>query len=244
MKKVLAIALAMAMLSIMAVSGTLSYFTSTDGQANIMAVGNVQIEQLEMRRNGNSYEAFAPTKLYPYTGNGTPVDGWLKTEENAVDKIVTIKNTGSEDAFIRTLFAFEAVMDSQGNPTDPVGTTILVNYNTNTAVGEWKKLDVNPIEITKTVNGVEVTTSYYVYSFTYTNALAANASYASDPSLKQIALNGAAGNNFSGGSYDILVLSQAVQAQGFGDNVAAAFTAAFPITAEKLVEWFASIPTP
>ena len=242
MKKVLAIALVMAMLSIMAVSGTLSYFTSSDGKVNTMAVGNVQITQMEFQRDDEGrFVAFTATKLYPYTGDSTLVnDDWYDTAKNAVDKIVTIKNTGSEDAFIRTLFAFEAVMDSQGNPTDPVGTTILVNYNTNTDVGEWKKLDVDPISITKN----EVTTYYYVYSFTYANALAANSRVASDPSLKQIALNGAAGNNFSGGSYDILVLSQAVQAQGFGDNVAAAFTAAFPITAEKLVEWFASIPTP
>lgn len=229
MKKTLAILLAMALLCIMAVGTTLTYFTDHAGQANIMTVGEVKIEQIEQQRDGDAYKAFDPnsTKLYPYTGKGDKVGGWLKTTENAVDKIVTVKNTGSEDAFIRTLIAFEAVESN-----DPVVSgAILVNYNQADGVGIWKSEG-------SFTNNSGVT--YFVYSFTYKEALAGGTNSVSDPSLKQIALSGDAGNSFSGGSYDILVLSQAVQFQGFAD-ADAAFEAAFPITEVELAEWFQAL---
>lgn len=238
MKKILVFILAVALLCSIAVGTTLTYFTDTDFDANTMTVGEVKIEQLEQQRDGDAYVPFdaTNTKLYPYTGKGDMVGGWLKTAENAVDKIVSVKNTGSETAYIRTLFAFEAV-----NGNDPVAAKILhVNYNSE--VGVWEKLAVNPITITKTVNGAEVTTQYYVYSFTYTNALAGGVT--SEASLKQIALDYQQGNAFSdavGGKYDILVLSQAVQYQGFA-TADAAFTAAFPIDATELVNWFKNLP--
>ena len=228
MKKILAIALVMALLSIATIGGTLSYFTATDSDVNTMEVGNVKIEQLEQQRKDDGLVPFNATKLYPYTGDGTLVDGWLDTQKNAVDKIVSIQNTGSESAFIRTLFAFEAVDGTEPNPV--VSGDILVNYNQDTTVGTWAYAG------SFTKNSV----TYYVYSFTYAKALAAGTDSVSAPRLKQIALNGAAGNSFSGGSYNILVLSQAVQSTGFG-TAAEAFTAAFEINNTKLTEWFANV---
>lgn len=219
MKKTLAILLAMALLCMMAVGTTLTYFTDSEGQANVMTVGKVDIEQKEV---------FPSAQLYPYTGT---IGGELDLSKNALTKTVTVENkTGSETAFIRTLFAFEAA--NIGDPavaTDPIAANILyVNYN-DASVGTWK------LEGNFTLSGV----TYYVYSFTYAKSYAAGTS--TEASLKKIALDGQQGNEFSDGSYEILAVSQAVQAQGFGDDVNAAFTAAFPISEAKLIEWFGSL---
>lgn len=207
MKKTLTIILVIALLCIMAVGTTLTYFTDTDFDKNVMTVGKVEIVQNE--------EFAQNSKLYPYTGTIT-TGGNLDLGNNALTKTVTVTNdTASETAFIRTLFAFEAV---SGN--DPVGSVIHVDYNTavdaeGKAIGTWAK--VSEIQI--------ASTTYYVYSFTYAKSYAAGTT--TEASLERIALDGKEGNGFSNGNYEILVVSQAVQAQGFA-NAADAFAAAFP----------------
>ena len=223
MKKKLAIVLAMALLCIMAVGTTLTYFTdTTEVDTNTMAVGNVKIEQVEVFA--------ADAKLLPYTGE-IKADGKLSTENNAVTKTVSVKNIGSEAAYIRTLFAFEAVAGA-----DPVGTIIHVERSAD-SVGDWAP--VGEIEVD------EVT--YFVYSFTYSAALAAGTDSVTPFSLKAIALDCNQGNEFytnvgTDGKYNILVLSQAVQTAGFtGETaVANAFAAAFPYgdNNEALEDWF------
>lgn len=236
MRKALAIILAMSLLCILSVGGTLTYFTDTDWDANTMVVGKVEIEQHEQYRKGvdesgntiyGDWGAEYTPHLYPYTGSDA-VDSWYDTSKNAIDKIVTVKNTGSESAWIRTLFAFEAV-----NGADPVESGIIhVNYNDsvgedNQPIGKWEK--VTSITRTEGEEENQVTTTYYIYSFTYTKSYEGN-NTTTEASLKQIALDYSQGNEFYeavGESYDILVLSQAVQAAGFVD-AEAAFTAAFP----------------
>ena len=228
MKKTLAIVLAVALLCMVAVGTTLTYFTDTKGDVNTMTVGKVEITQ---------NEDFPSSKLYPYTGTVT-ADSELDTAKNALTKTVTVTNNAdSETAYIRTLFAFEAVNDA-----DPVGDVIHVDYNTevdanDNAYGTWAP--VSAINITK--NGV--TTKYYVYSFTYANSYAAGAT--TEASLEKIALDGDEGNEFSGGSYEILVVSQAVQATGFEtQGAAAALNAAFPINDAELTTWFNAVVNP
>lgn len=222
MKKALAIVLAMALLCIISIGGTLTYFTSTDYDKNTMTVGKVEIEQNETF-NQNS-------PLRPYIGEATLENGLYDVDKNAVTKEVTVKNVGSETAYIRTLFAFEVV-----NGKDPLDSTnTIIHANVNTGAGSWTKVSVNPIVVTK--DGVTVT--YVVYAFTY------NATYGENTitpaSLKQIALDCRQDNAFYdyvGSEYNILVLSQAVQTAGFA-TAEAAFAAAFSITDENLTSWF------
>ena len=54
-KKILAIVLCVAMLAIAIVGGTMAYFTDTDADVNVMALGNVKIVQNETDRNGDAY---------------------------------------------------------------------------------------------------------------------------------------------------------------------------------------------
>lgn len=219
MKKIRALILAMCLLCITAVGTTLTYFTDEDFDANTMIVGEVRIEQNE------EYSANSP--LRPYIGV-VPTSGDYLTASNAVTKTVTVKNTGSEAAYIRTLFAFEAV-----NGQDPIATRVIhVNYNSNSAAGTWERVAAEAIE----VNGVK----YYVYSFTYVSSFEKDA--VTQPSLKQIALDSEQDNSFYGyvgSEYTILVLSQAVQKAGFESQGAeAALNAAFPITSDSLKTWF------
>ena len=237
MKKKLAIVLAMALLCIMAVGTTLTYFTDTTAvDKNTMTVGNVKIEQVEVFA--------ADAKLLPYTGE-IKADGKLSTENNAVTKTVTVKNIGSEAAYIRTLFAFEGVKDQETNKyVNPVEKGIIhVEYNTDkiadteTKVGAWAH--VGSIKVGEV--------DYFVYSFTYSAALAAGTDSVTPDSLKAIALDCNQGNEFytnvgTDGEYNILVLSQAVQTAGFtGETaVANAFAAAFPYgnNNKELEDWF------
>ncbi len=243
MKKILAIVLVMCLLCITAIGTTLSYFTDTDMDKNTMVVGNVKIEQVEQKRdeNGNLVNLVADNnnvtslgKLYPYIGTVTTTDGWFDTAKNAVDKIVTVKNIGSEAAYIRTLFAFEAV--GGADPIDSATKKIHVNYS-DASVGEWKYMGSFEIEND---------TTYFVYSFTYKDIVAGKTNTTTvetAPSLKQIALDCSVGNEFAGqieGSYDILVVSQAVQAIGF-ENAATAFVEAF---GALNAEWFTPPTTP
>ena len=239
MKKALAFILAVALLCIMAVGTTLTYFTDTKGNVNTMTVGEVKITQ---------NEDFTPNAhLYPYIGE-VPTTGDYSLASNAVTKTVTVTNSGSEAAYVRTLFAFEAV-----NGADPIATGVIhANYNTavdanNNAIGTWEKAAKDPITITR--NGTS--TTYYIYSFTYAQAI--NPKNGTTPaettphSLKQIALDSEQDNSFYGyvgNEYTVLVLSQAVQTAGFG-TADAAFTAAFPINGGNLVSWFDKVvPNP
>lgn len=250
MKKTLAIILAMALLCIMAVGTTLSYFTDEDFDQNTMTVGKVEIEQIEQKRNENGALVNLAAdddgvtslgRLYPYTGRAA-VEGWFSTANNAVDKIVTVKNTGSEAAYVRTVFAFEMMKKVTKGANDediitwenPIADEIVLNHN---------GINMTTVEI------VKEDTHYIVGYYIYNDVLAANTT-TTTPSLKQVYLDSEVGNDFSdaiGGEYEILVLSQAVQTQGFaeaGGKTAAevALDTAFgAITAENATEiakWF------
>ena len=179
------------------------------------------------------------------------VDGYFNGKmANVVDKIVTVSNDGSEDAYVRTIIAFETAKEYKEN-TDEVlrnGKEIFNTYiGTLKGKGfQWLKRDT--IEI----DGVE----YVVGVLVYDEALAPEAT--STPSLKQFFLSPDADNEVSllfGEEYSILAVSQAVQTAGFepvkdaDGNVtktaaAVALDAAFgnleDIQAETLIEWLSA----
>jgi len=91
-RKLLALALGLCMVAILAVGGTLAYFTSEDSAENVFTMGNVKIEVVE--------EFEQNSELAP----------GLK-----INKDVWVKNTGSKPAYVRVHLAFPAAMDD-GNP--------------------------------------------------------------------------------------------------------------------------------
>lgn len=133
-KKLTAIFLCVALVAIAIVGASLAYFTDTDEATNTFAVGNVKIDLIEQQRvadeEGNkttTLENFEQNKkLYPIVGSaqGEKDALGMPTAKNYVDKMVTIKNTGSEKAYIRAYFAIPAALDD-GYETFNAGLNVL-----------------------------------------------------------------------------------------------------------------------
>jgi len=132
----------------------------------------------------------------------------FKAGSNAQDKIVTVKNTGKSDAYVRTWIALE----------DPF-TENRLGVNVGKKDNNYTQTPWTTVEI----DGVK----YSVTCFTYDAAL--KPGEVSTPSLFQVYLNYKATNEdmeLLGDTYEILAFSQAVQAAGF-DSAEAALDAAF-----------------
>ena len=160
--------------------------------------------------------------------------------KNAQDKFVTVENTGASPAYVRTLVAIEV-----GSST---GALIGMNYHQNA----WAKEDLGVI----TVNG----NNYYVISYVYKGAQLSTGAWRHEggvlpagdttyPSLSQIYIKSKATNEDlaaidgnGNGKLDVLVLSQAIQADGFA-SADAALTAGFgEANATNAAEWLGGVP--
>ncbi len=267
LKSILLTGLSFVLVTAVAIGGTLAYLTSTDDDVNVMTLGNVKIEQIELQRVQNddgtypiktiggrdSYmlEAFEQGKmLVPTTeidDKGKPINygagNYQNTvvmfeelgsyngmqvfkSENAVDKFVFVKNTGNTPAYVRTLIAFE--MGSLSLDESKLMTR--KSYH-----GAWNIKEA--IEVT--IDGKNYAVYEYVYQgFKGTHTDGVLPAGATTPcSLAQVYLNSAATNETvekldgnKNGTYDILVVSQAVQADGFADAETALDTAFGDIT--------------
>lgn len=237
MKKIIAMALALVLVAGLSIGGTLAYLKDQDSDVNTMTMHNVHIEQVEQERNASGeLTNFTQDKpAYPVVGpieyadekitiNGGEYELFTPELKNVVDKIVTVKNTGTTDAYIRTIVAIEA---PDGDPND------LIHININDGM-EDKKVAHSPVGIVS-IDGVK----HYCAVFTYNEALAVNA--VSAPSLLQVFLDSKADNDYCnqfGETWDIQVLSQGVQAAGF-ENASTALNTAFgEVTSANIQSWF------
>ncbi len=198
--------------------------------------------------------------LYPIVGDpSTGAAGWDGTivrmtqvdsygsmqvfaGKNAQDKFVTVENTGKSDAYIRTLVAIEV----------GTGDASLIGTSYH---GTWSLEEIGTIVIDDV--------NYYVTEYLYNGGQLSDGSWrhkngilpagdTSYPNLSQVYLKSVATNEDmekldgnGNGTLDILVLSQAVQAEGF-DDATKAFDAAFPkgTDNENVAEWFGGITVP
>ena len=252
MKKIWLYALSFAMVICAAIAGTVAYLTDEDSDVNVMTLGNVKIEQIEQERdeNGNLVEfsqlkplypaVYEGDKLYMVSSDQQPVSSvkdWEVTpiNENVVDKIVTVKNTGKSDAYVRTIIAFET--DNAEDNTTWNKMYQIVNRNKQTVIQSVMEY----VEI----NGK----GYLVLMYTYKDALGAGET--SMPSLKQVYMPKETTNEDceavdanNNGLFDILVLSQAVQTNGFADSTTALNTAFGELNAENVQKWFGNMNIP
>jgi len=136
------------------------------------------------------------------------------SNKNAQDKFVTVENTGKTDAYVRTLVAIEC---GTGD-ADLIGTSY---HNT------WTKNDIGTIAVGNV--------NYYLFEYVYAGGKLSDGSYrhkngvlpagdTSYPNLSQIYIQSVATNEDmvaldgnGNGTLDVLVFSQAVQADGFAD---------------------------
>ena len=108
-KKITALCLCVALLAVAVVGASLAYFTDTKSEKNTFTVGNVKIDLIEQEKTGDRLDNFEQNKtLVPGKSN----DG------NAVSKIVTVKNTGKNDAWVWVDLKIPAYLVSSEYPTN------------------------------------------------------------------------------------------------------------------------------
>ena len=105
-KKILVLCLVVAMLATAVVSGSLAWFTDNDEVTNTFTIGSIEIEQHEKDNNGNDF--VQDQQLLPVVNVENPKD-----DPNYKAKVVTVENTGKNDAYIRTFIASPKTMDGK-----------------------------------------------------------------------------------------------------------------------------------
>lgn len=228
----------------------------TPSVVNVMTAGNVQIELIEQQRDGKGgLEAFEQGKTI------TPIIGSAQLDakdefgmpiiNNYQDKIISVKNTGANEAYVRVLMAVPASLDNIGsadgalhvnfgNRVDFTGNS---TYNTGDA---WKTAwtwDYSTDAVQIEINGVKYNVYCYMFedvleSGVQTSAAIAGVYLDHNVEYKDGAyyLNGTELEGFNG-VVTIPVLAQAVQADGY-NGYKAAFDDTFPFTKENLTTWF------
>ena len=238
---------------------TLAAFNSVDSAVNVMTAGNVQIKLVEQQRNEDrtALVDFEQGKaLTPLVGSaqGDKDIFGMPVAKNYQDKIISVKNTGANEAYVRVLMAVPASLDNteaadsalhvnfgnkvnlEGEYTEAWGNNWKENWN-------WDYSSVGAAEIT--IDGV----AYNVYCYTYEDVLATGAQTSAaiagvylDSNVNYengaYVMNGEVIEGFNG-VVTLPVIAQAVQVDGF-DNAVTAFEEAFPYGENNVnvTKWF------
>ncbi len=241
-KKLVVICLALALLLVGVIGTTIAYFTDTENTQNIMIVGNVDITM---------NEAFTENEiLLPavYAADMDNAAALAATIPNEITKTIDITNNGTVDVYARTVLALRdngSVVE--GNYVPGVASKIHLVYGASGIVTE-------EVGYAAMADG-----NYYrIVVVTYTAAIEPIATspdglvkFYLDRSVDQDALDGIIDiNNLkTDDNYDIYVLAQAVQADGFTTVdetpvATVALDAAFgDATTAQATTWFTTIIT-
>lgn len=187
----------------------------------------------------------------------TQVNSWGTADvfvtPNAMDKFVTVTNDGTSDAYVRTLIAFEAGTEL-ADPAYPDQSLIATEMRAAEAADNTNFNQ--PWTIASKAYMTIDDEQYLVYELLYTGANLNNGSFRHEngvlpagettyPSLCQVYMASRATNEDcaaldgnDNGVYDILVLSQAVQVEGFETATLALDTAFGDVTAANVQKWF------
>lgn len=219
-------------LSILSISvgSTVAYLTDVDQDVNVMTLDRVEIDLIEQERNaaGTLVDFQDNHPLYP----GVYPDGIVMGADNyfddtsvrnAIDKIVTVKNTGKAPAYIRLWFAFEVTEEDNFFKKK-------IHLNRNTTDWQWEFLTNTDGSYTL----LKQDGFYYVVATaTYPKELASGAT--TPVSLRQVLLDSSATNDdflALGDKYSIFVVAQGVQTAGF-DNAVQALNESFGVPSMK-----------
>ena len=179
----------------------------------------------------NPYTAEQEDMFYwgDYVYSGTAANGlWNDTKiSNVMDKMVFVENTGKTDAFVRTIIAFECPEGMEyGEGSDK---EFMMNINGSKTAYEW----VNNGYVT--IDGDR----YLLMEATYLKTLAPKAT--AHPSLLQVLMTEHVTSEdieLLGDTYEILVLSQAVQAEKNSTPATMLDKAFGDVNAENAIKWF------
>ncbi|MBQ8191912.1 MAG: BspA family leucine-rich repeat surface protein [Bacteroidaceae bacterium] len=239
MKKIVAWLLVLALTAAVSIGATLAYLSDTDEDVNVMTIGKVKIDQLEYERvdtetkdaaaevqkfhdNKPLFPAVTDENQFNWETNEGTVDWtqigkdgytsgiWNPDEiNNELDKMVFVKNKGDYDAYVRSVFAFEA----NGYTVEQFKELFHLNINETDWTWDWV---MTPVAIPNAEG--TATTNYIVATATYNKVL--KPGEITEISLSQIALDSSATNEDIegfGDTYQILVMSQGIQSDGFED---------------------------
>lgn len=102
-KKVLALIMLVVILAVAATGATLAYFTDTDEATNVFTVGDIEVEIVEkMQADDGSFVDWQSSTLPLVDPQQGPFP---------LNKLVMVKNTGTNDAYIRLHIKYEAAID-------------------------------------------------------------------------------------------------------------------------------------
>lgn len=241
-KSTLLMTLALILSITLGIGGTMAYLQDTDEDVNVMTLGNVKIEQIEKERIEQSDDKVTPDNIQDFT-QGKPLypvvgtNAWAESNQqwptggssqmhndelkNVVDKFVFVENTGKSDAYVRTIFAFEA-----GKLTFAEWDKMM-HWNINGVHWDWNGFEAEEATLV-TIDG----NNYFLVEALYLGNAGENKDVHQDgilppgettrPSLLQFWMDWEATNETmeaidgnKNGTYDILVVSQAVQTMGF-----------------------------
>lgn len=237
-KKIAVISLAVAILAIAVVGGSLAWFNDTDTVENTFVVGDIDIEQIETDADGAPF--VQDQVMLPIVNTTTP-----SSDANYIDKVVTVENTGTNEAYVRTYFAVRS----------DIASLITLDFADATEKG-WVK-DTHT-ETTATIDGINYTLVSYTYT-PYLDKASAQSGKVTSPLLKGVYMNanvdvvksddGSVANfvvdgttittfNVNTDTVDVIVTTQGIQKSGF-DNAKAALDSAFPHS-----PWYVAPTTP
>lgn len=230
-KKVLTLALVVALIAIM-VSGTLAYFTDNDEVTNTFTIGSVLIEVWENEEPTDEPVVEFRDPLLPIVKVDDP-----SADESYIEKLVNVKNTGSNAAYIRTYIAIpEALvgflyLDLSEAGWTRIGDTEAEVDGVKYTVFAWNHdAAVEPGQFTADLlKGVYLGSDVDIKDNPGTTAADlefckrdANGGYI----FSEYVAHFAGANGYTSNTVSILVYSQAIQAQGFG-SAAEALEAGF-----------------
>lgn len=247
-KRFVAILLCMTLVALAAIGATFAYLTSTDSVTNTFTVGNVKIDLIESslhRENaGVANGATSDSELWSNVNKeGTNNTSKYKAgdtfytdaqiEANAAEykcenvkllpgesyhKMPYVKNTGSEDAYIRIRVMIPADLDTAILNSSMYTSTALNNKEFTMAYDNSGTVERNSVK-------------YNVYTFTRIDPLAAGAmtywnvwgTIHMDPDTtgEELAEFFGEGKPYADGVFPVLVEADGIQSDGFADATAA-----------------------
>lgn len=160
-KKALVISLAIALVAILSIGGSLAWFSdTTDTMQNVFTVGGIKLEQQETGADGGAFVQNQP--LYPVISETS-----VATDPNYIVKKVNVENIGESDAYLRTFIAV------------PTAIKDIVNLDLD-LTGWTETTPATPV--TQNVDGI----SYTIREFTYNTVLPANDDTATTPAVEDV----------------------------------------------------------
>ena len=229
-KKIIALAVAVALLAIAVIGGTYAYFTDAEDATNVFTVGNVDITLYEstLHRQGNwgpNADGIEKTDD-EIIADAADYQDYLAAQELMpgveVMKAPYVKNTGKSDAYVRIRVMIPSALD-----LDCLNSSVYCSSALDsefTFVGDWAT------PATATVDSVQ----YDVYTFVRNEALAAgemtywnvwnSIKMDTDTTSADLEAYIAAGAIDANGQFNVLVQADAIQAATF-ETAEAAFAA-------------------